>query len=151
MPIWLLGLLKPSNFTGIFKFIARNWKFALIGAMVFGIWYQNFSSVRFVFGIDTIPALHKDITELEEQLHVCISGNALLASTIDKRNEEIEKWERVSDEFARRMKELEGDLVRVRTETDNEVAGILTQQAPQDCESAIQYLRDGTEELQWNE
>lgn len=151
MPIWLLAIFKPSNFAGIFKFIGRNWKFIVIGAMVFCLWYQNFSGVKFVFGIETIPALKQEVSELENALNTCVDGNKLLSDTIDTRNEEIAKWGQVSEEFKQKIEDLKDDLVEERARTKIKVVTVLSEPAPETCEAAIEYLRDSTEDLKWEE
>ena len=151
MPLWLLAIFKPSNFAAIGKFIARNWKFILIGAMIFCLWYQNFSGVRFVFGIETIPALKQEVSDLQAALDTCVAGNELLSSTINERNDEIEKWGQVSEEFQQKIDDLKDDLIEERGKTKVKVVTVLEEAPPATCEAAIEYLRESTEDLKWDE
>lgn len=151
MPFLLLfkGLFDPKTYIALANFLAKNWK-VILGACLLGVvLYQNMSGVRFFFGFETVPALKKDIVILEEDAATLKLNNKTLSDTINDRNEEIDKWSELTDKLEAQMVQLEKDIADIRTETDQEVDDILNQPTPQTCEKAIDYLREGVEDLSW--
>lgn len=140
-----------SNLKRLFAFFIRNWKPILLALMIGTLLYQNFSGTRFVFGINTIPALEQKITKLEADLQACSDGNEAISNAIERRNEEITKWKEISEQLEIGILVMKDDIVKIREDNDKKVKNILNQKAPETCEAAIEYLREGVEDLQWDE
>lgn len=151
MPFLLLfkGLFDPKTYIALANFFVKNWKAIVVILLLAMVSYQNFSSVRFVFGVETVPALLKDVDELTENNIILQNNNEILVGTINQRNEELVKWEELTAKLEKQMEELEGDIIRIKEETDQEVEDILNQPTPQTCEKAIEYLIDGVDDLEW--
>lgn len=145
----LAPLLGLFNIKKIFVFLVENWKIILFGGMAFVIWYQNFNTTRFMFGAETIPSLEKRLAAADDAVNECKRGNEVLSATIDERNAEVEKWKTISEILEKNIQDLNTILKGIRTKTDTEVAVILKDDTPKTCKAAIDYLRDGRKDLQW--
>lgn len=141
----LVMLLKQYIKPGVTKF----WREILIVILSGFIWYQNSVETRFIFFIDTIPYLEKQLDIQKENLKICKDGNDTLAADIDNRNAEILKWKEISDDLEKRNKQLVQQQKEVQAATDKQVQDILNEKAPKTCESAMDYLRNGAKDLSW--
>jgi len=146
IPLPLLGLF---NIKKIFVFLVENWKIILFGGMAAIIGYQNFVETRFLFGAETIPSLEKRLANAIDAVDICKAGNDTLSAAIDERNAEVEKWQAISEVLEKDIKDLNSVLEGMRTKTNTAVAVILKDETPKTCKTAIDYLRDGRKDLQW--
>lgn len=142
----LLGMLNPAK---ILAFVVQYWKELLIAAMVSTLLYQNFSETRFVFGAETIPSLEMRLEAAKKAVDVCKAGNEKLVEAIDERNSEVQKWKEITNTLQNDIDNLSTELDNMRTTTKKDVAVILNNPTPKTCEAAIDYLRDGRKDLQW--
>jgi len=130
----LLGGLNPAK---IFTWCVENWKpLVIIAALAFG-GYQHWK----------IKSLKEDLAAADAALVVCADGNKLLADSIDEQNAEIAKWKAISENLQQKNIELATKIAGLRGKTDKRTEGVLAGPTPEGCEEAIQYLRDGVEEL----
>ena len=151
MVIWakIAATFLGFDFKKFFRYFIEHWKEILVIGMAVTIFYQNFFETRFFFGFETIPSLEKRLEKSENNLKTCVSGNELLSKTIDKRNEEIGKWKKISKGLEKKNAELANLLGDLRKSTDQQVEAILGEKAPDSCKASIEYLREGRKDLQW--
>lgn len=135
---------------------ASNWKEILIILLLGAIWYQNTFEKRFVFFIDTIPYLEKQLAESKKDLKqsqndllTCKNGNDKLAASIEERNKEILNWKAASDKIEGERRLIKSQIDYIRTKAAQQVQDILNSEAPKSCKDAMQYLRNGRKELSW--
>lgn len=146
----LIGLLlNLLNLKKLIPAIMKNWKPILIGSLAFIVWYQNFNETRFLFGAETIPSLKKQLKAAVAAVDVCKAGNVTLSNAIDDRNAEVEKWKTISEGLEGDIGVLQTELDVARTKTNTQVDTILKGTTPKTCKAAIDYLRDGRKDLQW--
>lgn len=129
--------------------LLRHWREAIVLSMTFFIWYQNFSETRFVFAINTIPYMEKQLAETNSQLDTCKDGNKTLAASIDQRNAEVLKWKEVSDKLEKDNELLIAQIGTLHKQTIDRVRDILAGKTPKTCAESINYLRDELGEFKW--
>lgn len=134
IPPFLLGFLNPAK---ILEFFLKYWKQLLVIAVCVFIYFQH----------SKISSLQEEVASLNSALEVCASGNAALSADIDARNAEITKWKEISEDLEAKNFELQKRVGALRKETENKVGNVLSEPTPESCEAAIQYLRDGVEEV----
>lgn len=139
-------LLKLS---AIKPLIQKYWKEMIVVGMALMLWYQNFSETRFLLWIETIPSLEARLETREAAFKQCKEGNDKLSAAIDERNRQIEAWRDITEQHEKDIKELEKQLAEERERANARVKDILDDPTPQTCEEAIQYLRDGVEDIKW--
>ena len=145
----ILGWFTGANVKKIFTFVVQNWRECLIAVLLAIVLYQNRFETRFFFGAQTIPALEADLAVVKANLDTCIDGNDALSAAIDENNEKIEEYKALTKVLEESIADLQSDLVKARDETEAAVSEILKDPTPQSCEKAMEYLRDGTEDLKW--
>lgn len=152
------GLLKSLNIKRWIGFLASRWKEVLVILVVSLLLYQMFSPRQFLFGLDTIPSLNRRVTRLETDLKiseanfkVCQEGNLKLSQAIDTQNESIRNWGNVADKIDESTAILQQEIDESRIESKRDVENILRDATPQTCKEAIDYLREGLDELKWQE
>lgn len=156
---WLLLTFLPRIepfLSTLEKFIVAHWKEVLVALLIGMLAYQNFSSHRFVFFIQTIPYLEQKLTadeaeikQLKDDLHIAADANAKLTTTIQQETSTVEQWKAVSDKLQKQNDALQGKLTLMRTDNNKKVQSILNAKTPQTCEESIQFLRDETKNLTW--
>jgi len=148
---WLkiVGMVSGINVKKMMGFVVKYWRECLIVLLGATFWYQNYADVRFIFGMQTIPALEAELADSQENLRFCGKSNARLSDSIDKNNARIEEYEQLTKDLEASIIVLGNELTKEREQTDRDVEVILKDPTPQTCEKAIDYLRDGTKDLKW--
>lgn len=136
--------------------LLQYWKVGLFAILIAIIGYQNLSTYRWVFGLDTIPALESKLEEtrkqyetLKGQFDQVVDANKNLADAQDLLNKQIMEWKQVSEHLEKQNEKLARELADMRRQTDATVDSILKGKAPKTCTEAIQYLIDGKDDLRW--
>ena len=129
--------------------IFNNWREILIVILLTIVIYQNTSNIRYLFFMETIPSLQLRLEQANSNLDTCVTGNQTLATVIDERNDEVQKWKDISSELEAKTKALSSKLDKLRMNTNKKVDAVLKSKTPKNCNSSIQYLRDSRNELIW--
>jgi hypothetical protein len=145
----ILGWVTGANVKKLFTFVVKYWRECLIAVLLSVVLYQNRFETRFFFGAQTIPALEADLAIVKNNLDICVEGNKTLSDAIDANNDRIRQYEVLTEKLEREIADLQGDLADARAETEAAVNDILNDPTPKTCQKAMQYLRDGTEDLKW--
>ena len=145
----ILGWVTGANLKKVFTFVIEYWRECIIAVLLAVVLYQNKFETRFFFGAQTIPALEADLAVVKANLNTCVDGNKALSDAIDENNDKIEEYKALTEELEGSIAILKSDLEEARNKTAEEVEDILKDPTPQSCEKAIEYLRDGTEDLTW--
>ena len=119
-----VGPFLSSAVSGIGSFIAKNWKIIIVAAMIGFIAYQNFSSTRFVFFVNTIPYLEHQITSQQKQIStlksdlvIAAAANARLAQAIKNNNNTVQQWMNISSTLQNKITLLNAKLNKWRLQT----------------------------------
>lgn len=151
-----VGPFLSAAASGIGDFVSKHWKVLLVALMLGTIAYQNFSSRRFVFFIETIPYLESrvatdeaQIKKLQADVVEAATANATLTRTIQDDNATVKQWMTISDSLQKQTDALVGTLKQMNAENNKTVTSILNSKTPQTCEESIQFLRDEQENLKW--
>ena len=130
-------------------FIIKHWRECLIVALLAGAWYQNTQETRWVFFVDTIPYYKVQYEEAMKALDIAVEANENLSAAIETTNKQVQEWKEVSIKLEQDNAALSGELKGLRQTTLDQVQDILKGPTPVGCEAAIDYLRDGIQELQF--
>lgn len=138
------------------SFVAAHWKFFVIAAMIGTLAYQNFSTKRFVFFLETIPheqlvinQQKSDIAALHNALNIVVSSNQKLTTSIGALNTTVGDWEAKTTELQKQNDALQGKLNQMRTDTNKKISDILNTVTPTTCEASIDFLRTEKKDLSW--
>lgn len=145
----ILGWFTGANLKKVFTFVIEYWRECIIAVLLAVVLYQNKFETRFFFGAQTIPALEADLAVVKANLDTCVAGNKTLSDAIEENNQKIEEYKALTKELEGSIAKLEQDLEDARKVNEAEVNDILKGPTPESCEKAMQYLRDGTEDLKW--
>ena len=148
MPLPLVPIALKVGAT-IIPYLKQYWKELLVVGMAGMLLYQNFSDTRYLFWIETIPSLEARLEIAEDNYEVTKKGNERLAKAIEERNTQIDNWKKVSDKNAAEVERLQFELDNLKITSDKKVADILNDPTPKNNKEAIQYLRDGIEDVKW--
>jgi uncharacterized coiled-coil protein SlyX len=143
--ITILKLLKNCT-----EGMIKHWKPIIVILMVLTIVYQNFILTQYVFGLDTLPSLRQTIIEQQENIDTITKANKTLSDTIDARNKEVLAQKNLSEKFENQLQTLSDELQKYRDKTNKKAADILNDKTPKTCEDAIEYLREGRRDLNWD-
>lgn len=142
-------------FKNIAGFVLKYWKQLAVVAMFSIIVYQNFMTFEALkwIGLRTIPGVEQQFNEqvvvLTQQLDACERGRVLLKKEIEDTNNRIQLWSDKSQLLENQRDKLSEQLAQLKQQSDQTVQQILTQPTPQTCEQAIDYLKQGAEQLLW--
>jgi hypothetical protein len=157
MPIFLLTAWTKvaALFPAMVEFVLKYWKQCIVLGMAFVIYNQNFMEWQVLkwFGVQTVPALEKQLKLVTEEIDQCQVDKRLLKSQIELVNAQVDKWAEVSGQVQTQHNQLVLELAKLKQETEQTVQQILSEPTPQSCEEAIQYLKDASirGELKWND
>ena len=167
MPIltWLLGQLTGVGtllsgvgtfLSPVFAFIGQHWRGFLIAGLLAFIWYQNYSSVRWLVWINTIPSMQQNINKdnntikiLHTQLNQVIATNEKLTLTIDAYNTTIQKWADISKQLEKENVQLQIQLKNQQIQNNIKIQNILNAPTPTTCKASINYLRTQILNITW--
>lgn len=149
------ALFSLTNIVGSVKktiaFVVENWKECAIAALIGTVVYQNFFETEWLkwFGLRTIPGLEQEIDIKKEQLQTCELSRERLKGAINSTNEQIDRWADLSQDLQQSHDKFVDQLDQMTEQRKKAAQEILNEPTPKTCEAAIQYLKDGTGELQW--
>jgi hypothetical protein len=153
LPLWgmLFNWKKMVGLAGqAFAFFIKHWRECLIVLLLAGAWYQNTQETRWVFFVDTIPYYKVQYEEAMIALDVAVEANETLTAAIEATNKQVEEWMEVSIQLEKDNAALSGELKGLRQSTLDQVEDILAGPTPVGCEAAIDFLREGIPELQYD-
>jgi len=112
--------------------------------------YQNFSTDLY-WDIQTIPYVQSKLSDTSAKLKVSADGNATLAASLNKRNEEVAEWKAASAVLLTQNEVLTNEIELIGLTTDKKVARRLRQATPASCTAAFKMLSDGAGDITWEE
>lgn len=153
----LKALFSLTNIVGSVKktvaFVIENWRECAIAALIGTVVYQNMFETEWLswFGLRTIPGLEQEVSIKNEQLQSCELSRERLKGAIQSTNEQIDKWANLSQDLQQSHSKLAEELDQMEQQRQKATEQILNEPTPKTCEAAIKYLKDGSEDLQWQE
>ena len=157
LPVLFLKFIPSigSFFKNFAQFVIKYWKQLAVISMFLIIVYQNFMTFEALkwIGLRTIPGIEQQHSQqvfvLTQQLDACERGRQLLKSEIQDTNNRIQAWSEKTQQLQQQRDQLTDKLAKLQKQSDQTVQQILTQPTPQTCEQAIEYLKDGAQQLLW--
>jgi len=138
---WLIGLPLGKAL--------KYWKEILIALLIALALYQNTSSIRYLFFLNTIPSCLQQLDKAKTDLKDAQDTIAEYKNTIDQRNKEVMQWKTVSNELEAQNQQLQIKITSMQKKTEAQVRDILNDPTPKDAQSSMNYLRDGIKDLSW--
>jgi len=130
--------------------LITHWRLSIIAGLLAVVGYQNFA-VELYWDIPTIPYIQSKLSDTSAKLKVSADGNATLAASLDKRNDEVAEWKAASAILLTQNEVLTTEIEVIGVTTDKKVARRLRQATPSSCTAAFKMLEQGAGEITWEE
>ena len=144
-----IKLFLGGAIPNLLEFVMKYWKQMIVISMVAFIYYQNNFETRRLFGVDTIPYYQQELQNAKDDAEHHKQQTEQLIQRFKDVSAEVMEWKKKSETLEQEYKELAGKLIDMRQANQAEVTTILQDATPESCEAAIEYLRQGREDLQW--
>ena len=133
----------------IFKIAKTYWRESIIIILALFIFYQNKSTIRWLFLIDTVPFYKQQLSETKQALEKTIDGNKQLSEAIDKNNKRVQQLKIISTELQQHNNKLQSQLHTQKQTTKKTITQTLQQHIQPTCDAAFNFLKDEINELQY--
>lgn len=139
---FLKVFLQPAK---LLELLLEHWK----AVAVFLVMGFSFFYIRGLH--NTIETKEQQLTVLQKRLDTCKENVNVLNGAIEQQNQAINDALEAGKRAKERIAELEGEIGELEREHEEQIQDIMNRPVPQTCDAAIDYLKNVSGELKWDE